>query len=89
MKDITVEDIKKSLRIEVTDDDDLIQFYIDSAKEYVQGAIGTTDDLTEFNQYWFAISLLTQFWYQNRDNDIKETPYQIVATLQQLRGKVS
>lgn len=86
---VTVDDIKTSLRLDLTEDDTLIQGYLDSAKEYVQTAVSTTADLTQYKQYDFAVSLLTQFWYQNRVVDMKQTPYQVVSMIQQLRGLIS
>ena len=84
---VTVEDIKQSLRIDVTEDDTMLERYLTNAKEYVQNAVDPDKNLTEYPQYWFAVSLLTQFWYENRDTDLKETPYQVVSMIQQLRGK--
>ena len=86
---VTVDDIKNSLRLDLTEDDYLIQGYLDSAKDYVQTAVSTTADLTQYKQYDFAVSLLTQFWYQNRVVDMKQTPYQVVSMIQQLRGLIS
>lgn len=86
--ELTPEDIKASLRIDVSDDDVMIQQYIDSAASYIQTAVSAEFDLTIYNQYWFAVSLLTQFWYQNRVVDMKNTPYQVVAMIQQLRGLI-
>lgn len=86
---VTADDIKKSLRIDVTDDDEMINQYIDTAKAYVEGAVDSTADLTQYKQYDFAVSLLTQFWYQNRIVDMQQTPYQVVSMIQQLRGLVS
>ena len=86
---ITPQDIKNSLRIEVTDDDEMIQQYITTAENYVQNAISsavTIDDLYTYQQFKFAVSLLTQFWYQNRDIDMQNTPYQVRSMIQQLRG---
>ena len=86
---ITPQDIKNSLRIEVTDDDDMIQQYITTAENYVQNAVSsaiTIDDLYTHQQFKFAVSLLTQFWYQNRDIDMQNTPYQVRSMIQQLRG---
>lgn len=88
---VTVQDIEKSLRIDLTDDDALIQTYIDTAQSYVQSAVDDTKTLGEleaYPQFDFAVSLLTQFWYSNRDTDMKETPYQVVSMLQQLRSKI-
>lgn len=86
---ITPQDIKNSLRIEVTDDDEMIQQYITTAENYVQNAVSsaiTIDDLYTHQQFKFAVSLLTQFWYQNRDIDMQNTPYQVRSMIQQLRG---
>lgn len=86
---ITPQDIKNSLRIEVTDDDDMIQQYITTAENYVQNAVSSAvniDDLYTYQQFKFAVSLLTQFWYQNRDIDMQNTPYQVRSMIQQLRG---
>ncbi|AEV94899.1 head-tail connector protein [Pediococcus claussenii] len=84
---VTVDDIKRSLRIDLTDDDEMIQTYINTANQYVLDAVGGQTDITKFEQYDFAVSLLTQFWYANRNIDMKETPYQVVSMIQQLRGK--
>ncbi|WP_353990033.1 head-tail connector protein [Pediococcus argentinicus] len=87
---VTVDDIKKSLRIDLTDDDSMIQMYIDTATQYVLDAVDsstTTAVLSKYEQFDFAVSLLTQFWYSNRNSDMKETPYQVVSMIQQLRGK--
>ena len=86
---VTVDDIKLSLRIDVTEDDSMIQSYLDAAKDYVQTAVSKNEDLTVYKQYDFAVSLLTQFWYQNRVTDMKQTPYQVVSMIQQLRGLIS
>lgn len=86
---ITPQDIKNSLRIEVTDDDEMIQQYITTAENYVQNAVSSAiaiDDLYTHQQFKFAVSLLTQFWYQNRDIDMQNTPYQVRSMIQQLRG---
>ena len=86
---ITPDDIKASLRIEVSDDDTMIQQYIDNASNYIQTAVSATEEqLQGYNQYSFAVSLLTQFWYQNRATDMKNTPYQVVSMIQQLRGLI-
>lgn len=86
---ITPDDIKTSLRIDVSDDDTMIQQYIDNAENYVQNAVNPSADLSTYPQYKFAVSLLTQFWYQNRATDMVKTPYQVVSMIQQLRGLIT
>lgn len=88
VREVTIEDIKQSLRIDVTADDYLLQGYLDSAKQYIQDAVDPEADLTQYQQYNFAVSMLVQFWYLNRDADMKKTPYQVVSMIQQLRGLI-
>ena len=83
---VTVDDLKNSLRIEITDDDKMLQTYIDTAKDYVTNAVDKNVDFTGYNQFDFAVSLLAQFWYLNRDVDMTKTPYQVVSMIEQLRG---
>lgn len=83
---VTVDDLKNSLRIEITDDDEMLQTYIDTAKEYVTNAVNANVNLTQYKQFDFAVSLLAQFWYLNRDTDMAKTPYQVVSMIEQLRG---
>ena len=87
---ITVDTIKDALRIDGNDDDTLIEGYIDTAKEYVANAIidgPASEPLTSSRKYRLAVIILVQFWYSNRDTDIKQTPYQVRSLIQQLRGE--
>ncbi len=86
---VTVDDIKLSLRIDVTEDDSMIKSYLDAAEDYVQTAVSKNENVSMYKQYDFAVSLLTQFWYQNRVTDMTKTPYQVVSMIQQLRGLVT
>ena len=86
---VTVDDIKLSLRIDVTEDDKMIKNYLDAAEDYVQTAVSGSKDVSMYKQYDFAVSLLTQFWYENRITDMTKTPYQVVSMIQQLRGLVT
>ena len=48
---ITPDDIKASLRIDVSDDDTMIQQYIDNASNYIQTAVSATEEqLQGYNQ---------------------------------------
>lgn len=87
VNEVTTDSIKEALRIDGDDDNQLIDDYIKVAKAYVDEAVGNTNDLTEYPQYNMAVSLLVQFWYSNRNIDMKKTPYQVVSMIQQLRGK--
>lgn len=87
---ISVDAIKDALRIDGDQDNTLIQGYIDTAKEYVANAVidgPASEPLTSSRKYRLAVIILVQFWYSNRDTDIKQTPYQVRSLIQQLRGK--
>lgn len=88
---ITVDTIKDALRIDGDEDDTLIEGYINAAKDYVANAITNSDEETTQLQgetkYKLAVILLVQFWYSNRTTDMKQTPYQVLSLIQQLRGK--
>ena len=79
---------KQALVIDTDEDNKLIENYLMTAKDYINGAVG--DDVEEFQQdqrYNFAVQMLAQFWYQNRGIDMQNTPYQVVSMIQQLRGE--
>ena len=83
-----IDNFKEALYIDGNDEDKLIRDYLTSAKQYVQNAVSVDADLTKYQQYDFAVQMLAQFWYQNRGIDMKQTPYQVVSMIQQLRGLV-
>lgn len=85
---ISVDTIKDALRIDGDQDNDLIQGYIDTAKEYVSGAVDEDADLSNYSKYRLAVILLVQFWYSNRATDMKQPPYQVLSLIQQLRGEL-
>lgn len=85
---VQVSDVKKALCIDIDDDDEIIQTYIDNATEYIKTAVSETADLTKYKQFDYAVTLLTQFWYLNRDTDMKKQPFQVVSLIQQLKSKV-
>lgn len=83
-----VDNFKQALVIDTDEDNKLIENYLMTAKDYINGAVG--DDVEGFQQdqrYKFAVQMLAQFWYQNRGIDMQNTPYQVVSMIQQLRGE--
>ena len=91
LPEISVDTIKDALRIDGSDDDTLIQGYIDTAKDYVANAVmddPASEPLTSNRKYRLAVIILVQFWYSNRATDIKQTPYQVRSLIQQLRGEL-
>ena len=90
LPEVSVDSIKDALRIDGVQDDMMIKSYIEVAKEYIAGAISNDNavDFMKMKKYRLAVILLVQFWYSNRANDMKQTPYQVVSLIQQLRGEV-
>ena len=87
----TLESVKLSLRIDHNFDDELISALLETAKSYLKDAIDSnnTDGTIEgYKQYDWAVSLLTQHWYEGRFETPKEhIPTTVQALLQQMRGK--
>lgn len=89
---MTIKDIKTSLRISHDLDDDLLKMYLETAIEYIKDSVDhkiSQEKFEEFKQFNFAVSLLTQYWYSNRDVATKEqVPTEVTAMIQQLRGRL-
>lgn len=87
---VSVDSVKKSLRIDHSEDDELLENYIQTAGQYIVGAIDSDysdDSLTDVKQFEFAISLLAQHWYLNRQEaSAIRIPVTVQAMIQQLRG---
>lgn len=81
-----VDNFKQALYLDGEEEDQLIKDYLKNAKAYVQNAVNPTADLTQYEQYTFAVQMLAQFWYQNRGIDMSNTPYQVLSMIQQLRA---
>lgn len=86
--DMEVENFKKALYIDGSEDTQMIRDYIVTAKQYVTDAVSQGTDLSKYQQFEFAVQMLAQFWYQNRGIDMNQTPYQVVSMIQQLRAKI-
>ena len=84
------EDVKNSLRIDHDLDDILIEQLIDTASSYIRGAIDSEaidDDIEGYKQFDWAVSLLAQHWYLNRQEATSERmPTTVQALIQQMRG---
>lgn len=87
---LEISDLKNSLRIDHDFDDEMIAGLLEVAKQYVADAVSSKElpsEITEKMQYKMAVSLLTQHWYQNRDEaNVKRMPDTVMAMIQQLRG---
>lgn len=87
---VSVDSVKKSLRIDHSEDDELLENYIQTAGQYIVSAIDSAyldGSLSGERQFEFAISLLAQHWYLNRQEaSATRIPVTVQAMIQQLRG---
>lgn len=86
----TVEELKNSLRIDHAFDDELLKQLLETATQYVISAIDSHDKektIEKYKQFDWAVSLLTQHWYENRDTpNVDRMPITVQALIQQMRG---
>ncbi|MHC5269679.1 head-tail connector protein [Enterococcus sp. LJL98] len=87
---IHVEDIKNSLRIDHDLDNEMIEQLIATSSAYIISAIDSEDTegvIEEFKQFDWAVSLLVQHWYVNRQEVSSERmPVTVLSLIQQMRG---
>lgn len=87
---VRTEEVKNSLRIDHDLDDILIEQLIDTASSYIKSAIDSEDQYGEidgYKQFDWAVSLLAQHWYLNRQEATSERmPITVQALIQQMRG---
>ena len=87
----TLESVKLSLRIDHNYDDEIISALLETAKSYLKDAIDSdapVGTIEGYEQYDWAVSLLTQHWYEGRFETPKEhIPTTVQSLLQQMRGK--
>lgn len=88
VSDEELQNFKQALYIDGDEDNLMISDYIVTARQYVTDAVSQDTDLSEYQQFEFAVQMLAQFWYQNRGIDMNQTPYQVVSMIQQLRAKI-
>ena len=86
---VSVEEMKKYLRVDFEDDDDLIGAFIGSAQRKIQDIL-RCDDMTEFendNSVRVAVMFVVAFLYEHREEvDHEELNLTLRAMLSNLRG---
>lgn len=92
IKQITVQDIQNSLRLDSDVDVSLIQRYIDTAEAYISSAVDDSvsiDVYRTYPQFNTAVALFVEFLYMSRGmvTDRKK-PFEITAMILQLKGKI-
>lgn len=87
---ITVEDVKNSLRIDHAMDDKMIASLLDVSSDYIIDAIDSgakREEISVYKQFDWAVSLLAQHWYLNRQEASTERiPVTVLSLIQQMRG---
>lgn len=88
----SVDDIKLSLRISHNEDDKMINLLINTASHYILSSISVREDdfkaISEYQQYEWAVSLLVQHWYLNRQEaSSHHIPLTVSSLIQQMRGR--
>lgn len=87
---LLTEDIKNSLRIDHSLDDNMIDMLIDTAQAYIIGAIDNSAEhgvIEGYKQFEWSVSLLVQHWYLNRESASTERiPVTVQSLIQQMRG---
>lgn len=82
-----LKELKNSLHIplDITDDDQLLTDYLNSAKSYLNNACNT--DMSSDDRYKFIIVELATLYYQNRGvlTTVKDFPYSLRVLINQLK----
>ena len=88
MADINLlNELKDSLHVpaNITDDDQLLTDYLNSAKSYLSNACN--DDMSSDDRFKFIVIELATLYYQNRGTAIvtKDFPYSLRCVINQLK----
>jgi len=87
---VKVDDVKNSLRIDHSMDDNLLEQLIATAESYVVHAVDSQlnkQDYEKYKQFDWAVSLLVQHWYINQQvANTEHIPFTVTSLIQQLRG---
>lgn len=89
---VTLDQLKLSLRIDATDDDTLLKLFMDTASDYIKGAVGNS--VTGFydsnSRFDTAVILLTDHYYKTRsatdETELKKVPFGVTTLILQLKG---
>ncbi len=79
-----LEQVKSYLRVDGKRDDEMLEFLIDTAKEYLSNAGVKEKQHEESNQYKLAIIMLVTHWYENREQVVGTVSNAISLGLQSI-----
>lgn len=89
---ITLDALKLALRIDTSDDDTLLTLFMNTASDYIKGAIGNkvAGFYDNNNKFDTAVILLTDHYYKTRsatdEVDLKKIPYGVDTLILQMKG---
>lgn len=83
-----LEEVKEYLKVEITDDDELIQSLIDASDIYIKNSCGVDYTVSEITK--LAQKSLISHWYENRGAVIvgtisKQLEFSLYAILEQIK----
>lgn len=87
---ITVDDLKKYLRIDGDEEDELLEVFIGTAITYISGAVdGYFTRYAKYPEFAAKADMLTAIWaaeyYQNRANEEHDMSFAATALMKQLQ----
>lgn len=89
---VDLDKLKLSLRIDSTDDDQLLELLMAGASDYIKGSIGNKvqgfyDNNSRFD---IAVILLTDHYYKTRsatdETELKKVPFGVETLILQMKG---
>lgn len=79
-----LEQVKSYLRVDGKRDDEMLEFLIDAAKEYLSNAGVKEEHHEKSNQYKLAVIMLVTHWYENREQVVGTVSSAISLGLQSI-----
>lgn len=87
---VTVEKLKSYLRIDISDEDEILQDFLTTARAYLTGAVTNFEENYQASEDFaakadFLMLVLAAEYYQNRSNDDHNLSYTIRSLITQLQ----
>jgi len=88
MAALSLDDVKLYLRVDINDDDGLIQDLMDGSIKYLERMTGKASDTTD-GVWKMAIKYLCSHWYENRDDTVAGRDAKVDHTIDSLITHIS
>lgn len=87
---VTLEKLKSYLRIDISDEDNLLQDFLTTARAYLTGAVTNFEENYQASEDFaakadFLMLVLAAEYYQNRSNDDHNLSYTVKSLVTQLQ----